>query len=395
MVQRLTAWGRRHPRAADAIVVLFLFQLAIVIGLSAEGTAEEVQGLWEWALLVVPSISVFWRRTQPVLALIVGTAVTMVAWGLNLPNFALDVAVLTYSAIVYGPRPLAQRTGVACAIVLTLFTILGAYVGDAPVYVVPVVGATLAVSMFFGLSVVNDRAEIERAAQRAAALENIQQHEARHAISEERARIARELHDVVAHGLSVIVVQAGAAQRIIDSDTEGTRNALGQIEMAARDSLNEMRQVLGLLRTDEAEERRPMVGVDALTDLISSCQERGLDVELWMSGDKRPLAATVDAGIYRIVQEALTNVLKHGGAKVKATVNLHFGDEFVHLTVVDDGRGASSFANNNESGHGLLGIRERVEVLDGTVHHGPVIGGGFEVDVTVPIAPLTAKAGER
>ncbi len=386
MQQQLAAWGARHPRVTDAVITLFLLIVAIAAALSLHDTPDRVVGATNWGLVVSTAIITFWRRTRPLTALVAGTITTAITWSTGLPNVAFEVALLMFSAVLYGPQTtFTRRLVTVCSGGLSVFTLIGVLVADVPIYVVPLVAATFTLAAFAAMSVLNARAEVEQADQRAKYVERHREHEARHAIAEERARIARELHDVVAHGLSVIVVQAGAAQRILDTDTDGTRHALGQIESAARDSLNEMRQVLGVLRTSDSEARRPASGIDALEELIGTCRERGLNAELWLSGDRRPLPATVETGVFRIVQEALTNVLKHGGTNVNATVNLHFGDEFVHLTVVDDGRGAASVVNSDGQGHGLIGMRERVEVLDGTIHVGPIIGGGFEIDVTLPL----------
>ncbi len=382
MMQRLSAWAIAHPRVADALVALFFVSILIAVGYSLRGTESEIEAPWQWVVLILPAVALLWRRSAPIAAIAMGTFATIVAWFLDVPNFALEASVLCYSAVVYGPPAVGRRWAFASTAALTSFAAFGVASGEADPYVIPVVAATLAVAIFLGMNVLTASTELEHSLQRAADLERMQAHEARHAIADERARIARELHDVVAHGLSVIVVQSGAAQRILETDTDGTRHALSQIESAARQSLTEMRQVLGVLRTEEADARRPASGADDISDLVTSCRENGLDVELWVSGDVRPLPATVDTGAYRIAQEALTNVLKHGGPKATATVNLHYGDEFLHLTVVDDGRGAAA---ENGSGHGLLGMRERVEVLDGTIRVGPVIGGGFEVDVTIPV----------
>lgn len=389
MVERLSTWAKARPNVADAALTMFFIGILIAVGVSLRGTENAIETSWHWIVLVVPAFPLFWRRTAPVAALGLGTVATAFAWSIDVPNFTLEAAVLSYSAIVHGPPALGRRSAYASILLLTAFTAIGVASGEAPPYVIPVVAGTLAVAAFLGMNVVNAETELEHSRQRATDLERMQAHEARHAIAEERARIARELHDVVAHGLSVIVVQSGAAQRILDTDTDGTRHALSQIELAARQSLTEMRQVLGVLRTEEADARRPASGADDIGQLVASCRENGLDVELWVSGDVRSLPATVDTGIYRIAQEALTNVMKHGGPKAAATVNLHYGDEFLHLTIVDDGRGAAA---EGSSGHGLLGMRERVEVLDGTIRVGPVIGGGFEVDVTLPIVTVASTA---
>jgi signal transduction histidine kinase len=219
---------------------------------------------------------------------------------------------------------------------------------------------------------------------------------ARWAVAEERARIARELHDVVAHSVSVMVVQAGAARRQLDGDPGQARQALGSIESTGRQALAEMRRLLGVLRRDGddgaagngAGELAPQPGLGDLDTLVSGAQEAGLEVALEVEGMPRPLAAGVDLSAYRIVQEALTNCIKHAGP-ARATVRLCFGRDELELQVSDDGRGVVGWydPDREDGGHGLIGMRERVAVFGGNLEVGPRPGGGFRVDARLPLEP--------
>jgi signal transduction histidine kinase len=199
------------------------------------------------------------------------------------------------------------------------------------------------------------------------------------------------LHDVVAHNVSVMVVQAGAARRTVDRDTAGAKEAMNLIETTGRQALDEMRRLLGVLRKEDDQERpalTPQPSVRYLDQLVAQVRKAGLPVELEVEGDPRPLASGVDLSAYRIVQEALTNSLKHAGP-AHATVRVRYGADDVEVTVTDDGRGpeAGDGANGTASGHGLVGIRERVALYGGELEAGPRRGGGYTVRAKLPVAP--------
>ena len=224
-------------------------------------------------------------------------------------------------------------------------------------------------------------AEIER--QRTTAL--------RQAAAEERARIARELHDVIAHNLSVIVIQAGAAQRVLDEQPEEAREALRQVEVTGRVAMTEMRRLLGVVRRGDDEPLTvPQPGVASLSTLLDDVRAAGLTVTLRTSGDDRPLPPGVDVSVYRIVQEALTNTLRHAQA-TRATVDIRYLPGSVEIEVVDDGSGATDARWDTEGGgHGLAGMRERAGLFDGAFEAGPRSSGGFAVRVTLPTESAAA-----
>jgi signal transduction histidine kinase len=205
---------------------------------------------------------------------------------------------------------------------------------------------------------------------------------AREAVVEERARIARELHDAIAHNVSMIVVQAGAERRVLDGAQGATREVLQTIEQIGRGALTEMRRLVGMLRNDAGDLLTPQPGLDDLPTLVTQVCEAGLPVELHVVGERRELPVGIELSAYRIVQEALTNALKHAG-EARATVNVHYGTDSLELEVVDDGAGAS--APVIAGGHGLLGMRERVALYGGRLDAGRRQGGGFGVRVVLPI----------
>lgn len=219
---------------------------------------------------------------------------------------------------------------------------------------------------------------------RAARLEIEREEKARIAVAEERARISRELHDVVAHSVSAMVVQAQAAQRLIDAEHSELRQVLGSIETTGRQALVEMRRLLGVLRRTDADlSLTPQPGLDDLDDLIGQVREAGLPVELHVEGEPEPLPPGVDLSAYRIVQEALTNTLKHAGP-AHARVMVRYRNDEVELEVADDGAGNGT---GGGSGQGLIGMRERVAIYGGRFESGRRNSDGYLVRARLPLEP--------
>jgi signal transduction histidine kinase len=219
---------------------------------------------------------------------------------------------------------------------------------------------------------------------RAERLERERDAEVQIAMAGERARIARELHDVVAHNVSVIVVQADGASYAIETDTERARQALAAISATGRQALAEMRRMLGVLReSDDAGSYAPQPGVEQLSELMEQIRDAGLPLEFAVEGVPLEMSEGRQLTIFRIVQESLTNTLKHGGPRATARVCLHYGDDAIEIRVTDDGRGAA--ANDDGRGHGLMGMRERAAVYGGAVEAGPGPGGGFQVVARIPV----------
>ena len=205
---------------------------------------------------------------------------------------------------------------------------------------------------------------------------------AREAVVEERARIARELHDAIAHDVSMMVVQAGAERRVLDGSADSTRDVLATIEQIGRGALTEMRRLVGMLRRDEGEPLAPQPGLDDLPRLVAQVREAGLPVDLQVEGERRELPVGVELSAYRIVQEALTNALKHAG-DARAAVRVRYGADSLELEIVDDGGGVPAPVSGG--GHGLVGMRERVALYGGRLDAGRRPSGGFAVRVLLPI----------
>jgi signal transduction histidine kinase len=205
---------------------------------------------------------------------------------------------------------------------------------------------------------------------------------AREAVVEERARIARELHDVIAHHVSMIVLQAGAERRVLDAANASTHEVLETVERTGRSALTEMRRLLGMLRGDAHEPLMPQPGLRDVPILVTQLREAGLPVELNVEGERQELPTGIELSAYRIVQEALTNALKHAG-EARASVNIRYGSDSLELEIADDGAGAS--APVPSGGHGLLGMRERVALYGGRLDAGRRPSGGFVVRVLLPI----------
>jgi signal transduction histidine kinase len=216
---------------------------------------------------------------------------------------------------------------------------------------------------------------------RTVALERDQDKRARAAVAEERARIARELHDVVAHAISVVVVQSRGGRKVLDRDPDAARTAFDSIERTGEQALGEMRRLLGMLRDDDVERSRaPQPSLDRLESLAEEMRASGLPVELEIQGAPNGIPPGIDVSGYRIVQEALTNVLKHAGPAV-ARVDVRYSADSVEIDVIDDGRGGLTAPG---TGNGLVGIRERVAIVGGEIEAGPVPDGGFAVHVRLP-----------
>lgn len=228
-------------------------------------------------------------------------------------------------------------------------------------------------------------AQAAEAEERAARLEREREERARTAVAEERARIARELHDVVGHAVSVMTVQAGAVRRLLSPEQEKERDALLVVEQTGREALADMRRMVGVLRRpEEAPALAPQPSLEHLEKLVGQVREAGLPVDLRVEGDPTELPPGTDLTAYRLVQEGLTNALKHAHA-TKADVVVRWGDGEVELVVTDDGRGGGSDGQSGGGGQGLVGMRERVALYGGELEAGPRPGGGYALRARLPV----------
>jgi signal transduction histidine kinase len=240
-----------------------------------------------------------------------------------------------------------------------------------------------AIAWGIGFAISRKYWEAEEAKERAVRAEQERVERARLAVADERTRIARELHDVVGHSVSVMTVQASAARRLLKPHQEKEREALLVVEQTGREALAEMRKMVGVLRRpEEAPALAPQPSLEHLDKLIEHTRDRGLPVALRVEGEPEPLPAGIDLTAYRLVQEGLTNAIKHARAE-HAEVVVRYGEGHVELTVTDDGDGAGE---GGSSGHGLVGMRERVSVYGGELEAGPRTGGGFRLRARLPIS---------
>jgi signal transduction histidine kinase len=387
-------WLKEHPFAADRLLAGVLLVCVILSIVTADTTISGVTYREPNALAVILgvlcAVPLAWRRHNPLAALLVIGVAAVVYEAVGFPESAgtLGVLIALYSVAAHCDRR-RSLTGAA-------FTAVGVVIVFATARWGVDLGTIVSNVVIFGTAWIlgdnlrNRRAYLAGLEDRAERLEREHVEQAHRAVADERARIARELHDVVAHNVSVMVVQAGAARRTIERDPERAREALTSVEATGRQALDEMRRLLGVLRTeDEATElRAPQPSVSHLDALVAHVREAGLPVELVVEGEPRPLMSGVDMSVYRIVQEALTNSLKHAGP-AHAQVVLRYGDHDLRLEVVDDGRGLAADAPvSNGGGHGLVGMRERVAIFGGEIHAGPRTGGGYVVSARLPLEPV-------
>jgi signal transduction histidine kinase len=243
-----------------------------------------------------------------------------------------------------------------------------------------------AAAYLFGSTMRNRRLYSEQLEERANALEREREDETKRALTEERLRIAQELHDVVAHSMGVIAVQAGVGAHVIETDPAEAKKSLDAISHTSRSTLAEIRRMLGVLRDDRSASYEPSPGLADLDRLVRNLASAGLETEVRNEGTQTELPPGVDFTAYRIVQEALTNVLKHAG-RARAVIVIGYEESALRLEILDDGRGINGRAA--PGGHGLIGMRERVGVYGGSFDAGPRAGGGFRVAVRLPYGEQT------
>ena len=348
---------------------------------------------------VFVTVPLRWRREAPVAVLGLVIAGSLFGWafsrgsaGTATPVAWVAWLIAFYSVGAFSDRKRGLRAsavagvvvlGMAAADVAAGFQSVGDYIGTF---------GFLAAAWAIGNTAGILRARGRELEGRAARLEREREEKARLAVAEERARIARELHDVVAHAVSTMVIQAGGARQLVRSDPGDAEQSLLAAERTGREALQEMRRLLGLLRErGEQLALTPQPGMAEIEQLIEQTQAAGLPVELTVEGEPRHLGPGIDLTAYRIVQEALTNTLKHAG-RARARVTLRYGDQELEIEVTDDGRGLDApSGNGHEPGHGLVGMRERVTLYGGALRTGPAERGGYEVRARLPLDPASTK----
>lgn len=375
--------GSTWSDAALAAALFALAQFELWSGATYDGEPVFPGSRWLTALVLIPAMTVplAWRRRAPLPAFsaVMATVAlsSLVLGGAEATSFFLVALVAVYSA---------AANGVRVEIVLSLAAVaVGLHeLRDPRVHGVGDVVWTfgfVVLAALFGLAVRGRHRRIHSLELETVRLEAAREHEARAAVAEERARMARELHDVVAHAVSVVVVQAQAGQRLVGVDDDRARQSLESIEETARTALNEMRRLLGMLREADDATLAPQPGLAALEALVAQVRDAGLSVSVEIDGDPSPLSPGAELSAYRIVQEGLTNVLKHARAS-RATVRVRYRADGVVIEVEDDGAGEPQ---RTPRGHGLRGMRERVDLYGGALESGRAPEGGWLLRARLPL----------
>ncbi|MEU3512817.1 sensor histidine kinase [Streptomyces longwoodensis] len=394
---------RAHPLALDASVAAGVL-VCMVAGsfVDPRGDNGAVWGVRSPAplsllLITVGAVALVFRRSAPLTVLAVTGTVSVVECVTGDPRapVAMSAVVALYTVASTTDRATTWRAGLLTMTVLTGAAMLS---GPLPWYAQENIAilAWTGIGATAGDAVRSRRAVVQAMRERAERAERTREEEARRRVAEERLRIARDLHDVVAHHIALVNVQAGVAAHVMDKRPDQAKEALAHVREASRSALNELRATVGLLRQsgDPEAPTEPAPGLDRLDELAGTFRSAGLRVEVARADQGTTLPAAVGLAAYRIIQEALTNVQKHAGAEARAEVSVVRVGPNVEITVLDDGRTDDPPDPVSGGGHGLLGMRERVTALRGTLTTGPRYGGGFRVHAILPVKTRSAATGQ-
>ncbi|GLF94102.1 sensor histidine kinase [Streptomyces yaizuensis] len=399
---RTRCWVGAHPLALDGAIAALSLAAMVVGSFAVNGVHGPEFGARTPAarsviLMVLVAAALLYRRRNPmgVLALTSVLAVVELSYGDPSAPVAMSAVIALYTVASRTDRPTTWRTGL-----LTMAGLTGTamFFGSTPWYTQENIGifAWTGMAAAAGDAVRSRRAFVDAIRERAERAERTREEEARRRVAEERLRIARDLHDVVAHHIALVNVQAGVAAHVMDKRPDQAKEALAHVREASRSALNELRATVGLLRQsgDPRAPTEPAPGLGVLDELVTTFRKAGLPVEVARADDGVKPPAAVDLAAYRIIQEALTNVRKHAGDQARAEVSVVRVGLTLEVTVLDNGipaQGAAARTPAPDGGHGLVGMRERVSALGGRLSAGPRYGGGFRVQA---ILPLKARTGE-
>ena len=398
-------WSRDPRVLVDLFVAAVVAVLAVVD--VASTSAEPLRGDrtadgLAYALVIAGSVTLVWRRRAPIAVLAIVTAVIVAFW---LRDYGALLSVLGLPA-VYAVAAHAERRRQAWWALGSAWVVLmiaaSASVLDRPdgfAYLQALsVAAFLIGATAAGVLIRNRERIFVDTERRAAAAEADRLAEAERAVVRERSRIAREMHDVVAHGMSVVAVQAAAGREIVHTNPAKAAEVFARIEAVGRESLTELRRMLGVLRDtgDDEASLTPQPGITDIAAAVGQSSSTGVATELVINGEQRTVAPGIELAAYRIVQEALTNVRRHAGQSASATVRISYESDVLVVEVTDDGRGAATSLSGVGTGNGLIGMRERVEIYGGEFTSGPRPGGGYAVRAVLPIVntPSLLQTGE-
>jgi signal transduction histidine kinase len=377
--------------AVLAVVVTFV----LVLGAYSEGHPNQSFDLSQFhghqaphptaalTLVAVAGLALAWRRRYPLTVLAVSTTAVTVY---SLLGYVNGAALLAPVLALYAVATQVSVRRTVIAAVATLAVLMAATAANNPLGhfsggfdIIPFMVAAV---VFAGIAVANRRAYV-------ASIQDRAEQDARRRIDEERLRIARELHDVVAHTMATINVQAGVAAHVLPTQPEAVAEALQAIKTASKEGLRELRAILNVLRqADDTDSVQPAPGLAQLDALVEGARRAGLPITLAVAGEPFPLPAAVDLAAYRIVQESLTNVIRHAGP-ADAAVSLRYHRDEIAIDVTDTGHGpaagSGTGAVGGTAGHGQAGMRERAAAVGGTVQTGPRLGGGYQVTARLPV----------
>ncbi|MCX5523590.1 sensor histidine kinase [Streptomyces bobili] len=384
---------KAHPLALDAAIAAGVL-LCMLAGSFVDPHGE--QGV-SWSLrtpdplslllITLGAAALVFRRSAPmtVLALTGTCSVAESVTGDPRAPVAMSAVIALYTVASTTDRSTTWRVGLLTMTVLTGAAMLA---GPLPWYAQEnlAIFAWTGIGATAGDAVRSRRAVVRAIRERAERAERTREEEARRRVAEERLRIARDLHDVVAHHIALVNVQAGVAAHVMDKRPDQAKEALAHVREASRSALNELRATVGLLRQsgDPEAPTEPAPGLDRLDELAGTFRNAGIQVEVARADHGTQLPAAVGLAAYRVIQEALTNVQKHAGPDAKAEVSVVRVGPNVEVTVLDDGAGDAPVSREG-GGHGLLGMRERVTALRGTLTTGPRYGGGYRVHAILPV----------
>ena len=382
-------WIRENPYKVDLIFGLGIWLFFGLFAALTAGTGSS--GFLPLLLGSLQTLPLIWRRRHAALSagVIVLAHLVQVSTINELLPSQVAVPITVYTLAAYAKR-WQSFAGLAAGFVGALLATfkLGSFNGSFSLEGTLIsfvgLGLIVMVAWTFGDLARTRRLAMQTLEDRARRLEIERQQERDLAAADERSHIAREMHDIVAHSLSVIITQADGARYASEHDPEIARETLATISSTGRSSLREMRRLLGVLRSDEEASTRPLPTLDDVHDLLDATRKTGLDIDFQQEGNpKRELPAGAELTVYRAIQEALTNVVKHAGPSANASIILSWDNSGLHIEIVDNGRGAGALGTD-DTGQGLRGMVERVALYDGRVEANPSSGGGFRVSVFIP-----------
>lgn len=386
-------WLRSHPRAADAILAGFvaLASIGALWGGSQHVDNVRQPNVWGTLLAIATAVPLAWRRRSPIAVLAVVFACEFLLEGFNFNESGMAPLIATYTVAAHTNGPRRDLTLRVALPALGAFVVVGLVFGSLS-YGEAITSVLFSAGAFvLGDNLQRRRRAAAEATERAEHAERERELVAQQRMHDERSRIARELHDVVAHSVSLMIIQAGAARRSIATSPAQAESALKDLEATGRNAMTELRRVLGVLRASDPEDELQLAPQPSLATVRTLIDDAGLPVELTEIGTPpAEIPSSVGLSLYRVVQEALTNVRKHAGSVRRVTVQITYAADSVAVQIADDGRGAS--VATNVSGHGLVGMRERMALCGGTVTVGPRTGGGWQVRASAPLHRTAAES---